>query len=209
MTATYQLPVITAWVNDRAREQREADRIASGYYRDLPDATGEDEVVEPEDDSLDDNDDEAPEHSEEEAPESHRDRRAHEQALHPGGSPRRMTTDEQDELDVSPLPTDHPRPRTRRECIDGARPCPYAACEHHLYLDVDPKGHIRLNFPGIGPDEMGESCALDVADRRSHSFDEVGNAMNLTYERVRQIEEVALRKLKRDDELRAAVKGDG
>jgi hypothetical protein len=28
-----------------------------------------------------------------------------------------------------------PRPRTRGECRNGERPCPWAACEHHLLID--------------------------------------------------------------------------
>jgi len=32
--------------------------------------------------------------------------------------------------------TDYYKPRTRAECVDGPRPCPYVSCQHHLYLDV-------------------------------------------------------------------------
>jgi hypothetical protein len=60
---------------------------------------------------------------------------------------------------------DHDRPRTRAECVDGARPCPFVGCRHHLFLDVDDHGAIRLNFPDIAPDELGESCSLDIAER--------------------------------------------
>ena len=31
------------------------------------------------------------------------------------------------------------RPMSRSLCVSGARPCPYVACKHHLYLDVNPK----------------------------------------------------------------------
>lgn len=84
----------------------------------------------------------------------------------------------------------HPggRPRTRAECVDGPRPCPYTGCRHHLYLDVSPDGAIKINFPDIGVEEMSESCALDVADRGPHSLSQVGHLMNLTRERLRQLE---------------------
>lgn len=84
------------------------------------------------------------------------------------------------------------RPRTRDDCKDGFRPCPFVSCAHHLYLDVSARtGAIKVNFPDIGADELEllpESCALDVADRHGSTLEEVGAAMNLTRERVRQIE---------------------
>lgn len=58
------------------------------------------------------------------------------------------------------------RPVHRSQCADVPRPCPFVSCRHHLYLDVNPEtGAITLNFPGLDPGEMEESCSLDVADR--------------------------------------------
>lgn len=88
---------------------------------------------------------------------------------------------------------DHQRPTTRAECVDGPRPCPYVSCAHHLFLDVSAKtGAIKLNFPDLDPDELQESCALDVADRGGVSLEEVGAIMNVTRERIRQLEVRAL-----------------
>lgn len=42
---------------------------------------------------------------------------------------------------------------------------------------------------------MGESCALDLADQGGMNLEDVGAAMNLTRERIRQYEVVALRKM--------------
>lgn len=42
---------------------------------------------------------------------------------------------------------------------------------------------------------MAETCALDVADRGPHTLDEIAGHLGLTRERVRQIEESAMRKL--------------
>lgn len=92
--------------------------------------------------------------------------------------------------------TDYDKPRTRQECLDGPRPCPYVSCKHHLYIDVSPRtGAIKLNFPDLEVWEMGESCALDVADRGGTTLEDVGAIMNLTRERIRQVEVKALAKL--------------
>ena len=92
--------------------------------------------------------------------------------------------------------TDYWKPRTRAECVDGPRPCPYVACKYHLYIDVSPRtGAIKLNFPDLEVWDMGESCALDVADRGGTTLEDVGAIMNLTRERIRQVEVRALAKL--------------
>jgi len=92
--------------------------------------------------------------------------------------------------------TDYYKPRTRSECVDGPRPCPYVSCQHHLYLDVSSRtGAIKLNFPDLEVWDMNESCALDVADRGGTTLEDVGAIMNLTRERIRQVEVKALAKL--------------
>jgi hypothetical protein len=93
------------------------------------------------------------------------------------------------------------RPRTRRDCQSGGcneqRPCPWVSCKHHLYLDVNPEtGSIKFNRPELEPWDMVESCALDIAERGGLTLDEVGDAMNVTRERVRQIEVRGLIRLK-------------
>lgn len=91
---------------------------------------------------------------------------------------------------------DYEKPRARSECIDGARPCPFVSCKHHLYLDVSARtGAIKLNFPDLEVWEMTETCALDIADRGGTTLEEVGAIMNLTRERIRQVEVKALAKL--------------
>lgn len=63
-------------------------------------------------------------------------------------------------------PLDVERPRTRADCMDGPRPCPWVGCRHHLYLEVKPNGSIVLNRPGLEPWELEHSCSLDVAPLR-------------------------------------------
>lgn len=90
------------------------------------------------------------------------------------------------------------RPKTRADCINGPRPCPWVGCKYHLYLDVNPKtGSIKINFPDIEPWEMEVSCVLDVADGGPVTLDEIGRIMNLTRERIRQLEKEAAVKLQR------------
>ncbi len=59
-----------------------------------------------------------------------------------------------EELRVGALlypPVDIPRPKTRMQCSEEARPCPWVACKHHLYLDVNPEtGSIKNQLPGPG-----------------------------------------------------------
>lgn len=92
--------------------------------------------------------------------------------------------------------TDYQKPRTRAECAEGIRPCPYVSCKHHLFLDVSARtGAIKLNFPDLEVWDMNETCALDVADRGGTTLEDVGAIMNLTRERIRQVEVKALAKL--------------
>ena len=94
---------------------------------------------------------------------------------------------------------DDERPRTRGEC-PKSRPCPWVGCRYHLYLDINPKtGAIRLLYPDKEPWELAETCALDVAERAGRrgglTLKEVGNTLNLTRERIRQIQVEAVGKL--------------
>lgn len=95
-----------------------------------------------------------------------------------------------------PEAEDIERPRTRTECAEALRPCPFVSCKHHLFLDVSARtGAIKLNFPDLEVWEMSETCALDVADRGGTTLEEVGAIMNLTRERIRQVEVKGLAKL--------------
>lgn len=107
-------------------------------------------------------------------------------------------------------PVDDQRPRTRAECSQELRPCPWVACKFHLYLDVNPEtGSIKINFPDLEPWEMKDTCSLDVAGRGGITLEEVGEIMNLTRERIRQVEVRGLLKLKMGspspDEIGAAL----
>ncbi len=91
----------------------------------------------------------------------------------------------------------HVRPTERKQCMNEQRPCLFVSCKHHLYLDVNPEtGSIKFNFPEKEVWEMKETCSLDVADRGGITLEEVGEILNLTRERIRQVEVKGLTKLK-------------
>jgi hypothetical protein len=96
--------------------------------------------------------------------------------------------------------TDYWRPTTRGDCMEMERPCPFVACKYHLYIDVHPvRGSIKINFPDVEVWEMTDTCALDIADRGGITLEDVGQIMNLTRERVRQLETQGLAKLQEVD----------
>lgn len=112
-------------------------------------------------------------------------------------APKRLTRDEKRLAQELVYPEDAERPQTRAECLQMERPCPYVSCEHHLYLDVNPdSGAIKLNFPHLEVWEMPETCSLDVADRGGITLEEVGAILNLTRERIRQVEVRGLVKIR-------------
>lgn len=90
-------------------------------------------------------------------------------------------------------PTDMPDTTGLAHC----RPCLKVSCTFNLFLDVNKTtGSIKLNFPDLEPHEMVNSCALDVADQRGITLEDVGEVLNLTRERVRQLETKGIEKLK-------------
>ncbi len=89
------------------------------------------------------------------------------------------------------------RPRTRAACVSSPRPCVFVSCKYNLYLDVNPEtGSIKLNFPDKELWELEYTCALDVAEKGGITLEEVGEIMNLTRERIRQVETHGLEKVR-------------
>ena len=135
-----------------------------------------------------------------EAPEVSRKIRRRRRRTRPRSKTIAMKRLTREELRVGALmypPVDIARPTTRAECKEEMRPCPWVACKHHLYLDINPEtGSIKINFPDLEPWELKHTCALDVAERGGITLEEVGEIMNLTRERIRQVEVRGLLKLK-------------
>lgn len=110
---------------------------------------------------------------------------------------RRLTKEEVREAEETRSAYAHLRPDNRDNCKDGDRPCPFVSCKFHLYLDVHPEtGSIKINFPDLEVWELKETCALDVADKGGTTLEEVGEILNLTRERIRQVEVLGLEKLR-------------
>lgn len=100
---------------------------------------------------------------------------------------------------------EHPRagygkPKTRGACerrgLGTRRPCPYVSCKHHIALDVTFSGSIKHTRPGLAVDEFEHTCTLALADGGGMTLEDVGAVLNLTRERVRQIEGDALAKVR-------------
>jgi hypothetical protein len=68
-------------------------------------------------------------------------------------------------------------PRTRAECKDGPRPCPWIECRHNL---------------------MDQSCVLDLVEEHPDgmTLEQIGERLKLTREAVRKIEAAVLAKLR-------------
>jgi hypothetical protein len=94
-----------------------------------------------------------------------------------------------------PEDTSVERPRTRGDCLAMERPCCFVSCKHHLFLDVTPNGSIKFNFPDREVEDLPETCSLDVADQDGATLEDVGELLNVTRERIRMIEVVALAKV--------------
>lgn len=89
------------------------------------------------------------------------------------------------------------RPKSRADCINSPRPCVFVSCKYNLYLDVNPEtGSVKMNFPDKEIWELEYTCALDVAEKGGITLEEVGEIMNLTRERIRQVETRGLEKVR-------------
>jgi len=93
-----------------------------------------------------------------------------------------------------------PPPRYRYEC-DSARgvdpetgavnPCPFHQCRHNLHDE-----QIAAIARGMAPDRS-VTCALDAEIEGGLTLDRVGQILGVSRERVRQIETLAFRSLRR------------
>ena len=81
------------------------------------------------------------------------------------------------------------------ECVDSESPgagCSHTDCRYHLANRGYWEHHLRPT----------RDCSLDVANEGPHTLDEVAAVLGVSGERVRQIEEEAIKHLKRNATLK-------
>lgn len=104
-----------------------------------------------------------------------------------------MTTHPPDEAPPRPSRrlrvVEEARPRTRGECEDGPRPCPWVSCRYHLAVDVTAT-QTKVIRPELPVEEMADTCALDVAVQHPEGLrqEDVAAILDLSIESIRQTE---------------------
>jgi hypothetical protein len=89
------------------------------------------------------------------------------------------------------------RPCTRADCLNGPRPCPWVSCRYNLFLEVNSDtGSIKYNYPDQEIWDVDNSCALDIAEDGELTFEQIGGIFNLTRERIRQISNEILERIR-------------
>jgi hypothetical protein len=95
------------------------------------------------------------------------------------------------------------RPKTRADCADVPRPCPFVACRWNTYLDVDERGRIVIGRPDVDVDQRAESCALDVIEQNPDGLElgDVAAILGISRDPVARIEAQGKAALARDHDL--------
>jgi hypothetical protein len=92
------------------------------------------------------------------------------------------------------LPRHPDAPKTRGDCEDGPRPCPWVSCRYHLAI----RNHGPIEVEVVEDwDDGRPTCALDVADEGEHTLEEVGEYLDVSRVRVFQIEQMAIARARR------------
>lgn len=89
------------------------------------------------------------------------------------------------------------RPKTRGDCAQVMRPCPFVGCRYNLAVDVSEIGSLiwRQGDEWGGMALAQDNCALDIAAESGSTLEDIARRLGVTRERVRQEETVALAKL--------------
>ena len=79
---------------------------------------------------------------------------------------------------------DYWRPNNRSECLEMyALVCMFHVGTIYISTSIQKRAPSSSDLPDKEVWELGESCALDVAERGGITLEEVGHIMNLTRER--------------------------
>ena len=110
---------------------------------------------------------------------------------------------------------DHQRPQVLADCMPGgfnaARPCPWVSCKHHLAVDVNANGAIKLNFPDVknldgreyltddyvAIEDAPATCVFDVVDPHDGlTTAQAGARLNCVESNIQRIEHEYLAKIR-------------
>lgn len=96
------------------------------------------------------------------------------------------------------------RPRTRAECRNASRPCPWISCRYHLFEEVAPR-ILKVKVDELGDVSnkrligvllrMEYTCVLDWAEKGPNTLEQIGKMFGVTRERIRQIQDRGLKRL--------------
>ena len=104
------------------------------------------------------------------------------------------------------------RPKTRDDCAEAPRPCPWMGCRYHLGLAVRRDGGLLVRkawqrfLDGETGEPKGASCALDFAEDAALAMSDggappsqrlVAKAMGVNYSAVGNAEEAGIAKFER------------
>ena len=86
-------------------------------------------------------------------------------------------------------------------CPPASEPCPHVRCRHHLAVNINEIGSLKVTWPGWDVDDIqfytGATCSLRVAEDGPHEIAEVGEHMNLSEEEIRILMKSAFAKIRR------------
>jgi len=83
--------------------------------------------------------------------------------------------------------------QTDGACMDLVAPCDRIDCRYNV-IELE---SIRVGRPAEHIQDATEPCALRLADRGGMTLQEVADVIGVSRERIRQIEESALRRMRR------------
>lgn len=90
------------------------------------------------------------------------------------------------------------RPVTYGECVEWGyvEACPFVSCRHNLTLEVNARSKSIKIRPPDKDLECQNNCSLFLSEGPYKKLDEIAAIMGTSRQRIQQIEEEALRKLK-------------
>lgn len=105
------------------------------------------------------------------------------------------------DAEATDYPAETERPTVRGDCLPGGknaqRPCPFASCKHHLYIEIVKGGGLQLNFPDIELWDLKQTCSLDLADGGETPQEMIAEVLNVSKQRVSHVVDDTTRRLKR------------